>query len=55
MEDLLIAILQGLFEFALEVLAYVPIDWPLSARKASEPRFLSAGSIAFDDKSGDFI
>jgi hypothetical protein len=32
MEDLLIAILQGLFEFALEVLANVPFDWPLSAR-----------------------
>jgi hypothetical protein len=40
MEDLLIAILQGLFEFALEVLANIPFDWPLSARKTSEPRSL---------------
>jgi hypothetical protein len=37
MEDLLIAILPGLFEFALEVLANIPFDWPLSARKTSEP------------------
>jgi hypothetical protein len=40
MEDLIIAILQGLFEFALEVLANIPFDWPLSARKTSEPRSL---------------
>jgi hypothetical protein len=40
MEDLLIAILQGLFEFALEVLANIPFDWPLSTRKTSEPRSL---------------
>jgi len=39
-EDLLIAILQGLFEFALEVLANVPFDWPLSTRNTSEPRSL---------------
>jgi hypothetical protein len=40
MEDLIIAILQGLFEFALEVLANIPFGWPLSARKTSEPRSL---------------
>ena len=38
MKDLLIAILQGLFEFALEVLANIPFDSPLGARKTSEPR-----------------
>jgi hypothetical protein len=36
MEDLLIAILQGLFEFALEVLANIPFDWPLSTRRTSD-------------------
>jgi hypothetical protein len=40
MEDLLIAILQGLFEFALEVLANIPFDWPSRARETSEPRSL---------------
>jgi hypothetical protein len=32
MEDLLIATLQFLFEFAVEVLSNVPFDWPSSRR-----------------------
>jgi len=32
MEDLIIAILQGIFEFTLEVLSYLPFDWPLTEK-----------------------
>lgn len=39
MEDLLIAILQAVFEIGLEVLANIPFDWP--SKKAFEPRYLS--------------
>ena len=30
MEDLLIAILQGIFEFLIEIFSYTPLDWPFS-------------------------
>ena len=30
MEDLLIAVLQGIFEFLVEVFSYAPLDWPFS-------------------------
>ena len=36
-EDLIISILQALFEFALEVFSYTPFDWPLSPRTKLEP------------------
>src|ERR1700761_2355753 len=32
MEDLIIAIIQGIIEFALEVLSYLPFDWPLTEK-----------------------
>jgi hypothetical protein len=28
MEDLIVLVLQGIFEFIVEVLCYVPFDWP---------------------------
>ena len=36
MEDLIIAILQALFEFALEIFSYTPFDWPFSSRSQPE-------------------
>jgi hypothetical protein len=36
MEDLIISMLQGLFEFALEVFSYAPFDWPFSSRSQPE-------------------
>ena len=38
MEDLLIALLQAVFEFALEVLSNVPLGWPRGAEPRSLPR-----------------
>lgn len=32
MEDLLIAILQGMIEFLFEVVGYIPFDWPFADR-----------------------
>jgi hypothetical protein len=40
MEEILIVILQGLFEFGLEVLSYLPLDWPWGPRGRREPAFL---------------
>ena len=36
MEDLLIAILQALLEFLLEILSWTPFDWPSSSRSFPE-------------------
>jgi len=36
MEDLIIAILQGLFEFLLEIFSYSPLDLPSFHRKSQE-------------------
>ena len=32
MEDLIVAILQGLFEFIIQVFSYAPLDWPFTDR-----------------------
>jgi hypothetical protein len=32
MEDLLIAILQGVFEFLVEIFSYTPFEWPFTSR-----------------------
>lgn len=37
MEELLIVILQFLFEFVMNVLANLPFDWPSRTRKVPEP------------------
>ena len=37
MEDLLVAILQFLFEFAFDVLSNIPFDWPSKNRRTPEP------------------
>ena len=37
MEELLVVLLQFLFEFALNVLANVPFDWPSRNRHTPEP------------------
>jgi hypothetical protein len=37
MEELLIVIIQFLFEFALNVLANIPFDWPSRDRATPEP------------------
>ena len=37
MEEILIVILQGLFEFLLEVLSYLPLDGPWGAGGRREP------------------
>jgi len=37
MEDILVLILQVLFEFILEVFSYVPFDWPWGDESRTEP------------------
>lgn len=41
MEDLIIAILQFLFEFIIEVSTYTPIDWPFTSRSQAETESLA--------------
>lgn len=41
MEDLIIAILQFLFEFIVEVISYLPLDWPSRSRSRPESENLS--------------
>jgi hypothetical protein len=41
MEELLIVIIQFLIEFALDVLANIPFDWPSRDRTSPEPEDLS--------------
>jgi len=38
MEELLIAIIQFLFEFTLDVLGSIPFDWPSRNRTTPEPK-----------------
>ena len=40
MEDLLIAILQGIFEFLIEIFSYTPLDWPFSRTDRWRPESL---------------
>ncbi len=40
MEEILIALLQGVFEFTVEVLSYLPLDWPFGSRRFREPGYL---------------
>jgi hypothetical protein len=37
MEDIIVAILQFLFEFLLEIFSYTPFDWPFTSRNSPEP------------------
>jgi hypothetical protein len=37
MEELIVAVLQFLFEFSLEVLSYGGLDWPSTSRSRLEP------------------
>jgi hypothetical protein len=47
MEDLLIAILQGIFEFLLEVFSYTPFDWPFTGRKSPEPETITSRCVTW--------
>src|SRR5450756_593984 len=42
MEDLIIAILQGLFEFLLEIFSSIPFDLPSIRRNSQEPETVAS-------------
>jgi predicted permease len=46
MEDLIIAVLQFLFEFTLEIFSYTPLDWPSRSRSLPESETI-AGKCVF--------
>ncbi|HEU5397306.1 MAG TPA: hypothetical protein VFV81_09065 [Verrucomicrobiae bacterium] len=55
MEDLIIAVLQGIFEFLLEIFSYTPLDWPFTWTDRGRPEtlwgkcaawFIAGGGIA---------
>jgi hypothetical protein len=47
MEDLLIALLQFLAEFLLEILSWIPFDWPLGSHGVTEPDSITEKCICW--------
>ncbi|WP_157724977.1 hypothetical protein [Vogesella sp. LIG4] len=45
MEEILVAILQALFEFILEVLSYGTFDWPSSSKDRPEPESIAGRCV----------
>lgn len=45
MEELLLTLLQFLFEFALEILGNIPFDWPSRHRTTPEPGNIALGCL----------